>query len=642
MTMLAGLIVSGLLLGAVYALMALGLSVIFGVLRLVNFAHGDFMLLAMYATFVLCTSAGLDPLITAPVVAMGFFALGYVLQRGFLNRFIGRTEHNQFLILLALGLIVSSVLSIVFGPDARNVQVSYSFESISVLGILIDEVRLFAACGAVLAILLLTSFFKFTSIGKMIRACADNYIGAIVIGLNVRHIYAITFGIGAACVGAAGALMLLLVDVQPYVATNYTLLSFIVVILGGLGSLPGALVAGLIVGLSEALAAFYLDPSLKGMFSFGLLILILLIRPQGLFGKMEIKAGPKDLDAAPTALHMRLQSIVTSNCLVIAVALLAIALLGIPPFLSRYVLSVLVMLLFAAFFAQAWNVMMGYAGQLSLGHALYLGLGAYIAGGLFVRLGITVWLGMAIGIAVSATLAIALVAVTSRFRVTGVYFALITLAVAEFVRVGFDHLDWFGATGGLFLSKGVALQGDILNLRIGPLAFYYVVLAATVLSLGLTWMLLRTRVGHYWQAIREDRDTAESLGVPVLRYELLAAGISAAMTSAGGTLLAFYMNQLYPNSVFSIEQSIAMMVVAIVGGVGTLLGPLFAAAALSILGEGTTALASFFNATGTKQLMYGLVLLFVLIWLPQGIWPWFRSLGRSKPAVRPKAKSCYG
>ena len=147
----------------------------------------------------------------------------------------------------------------------------------------------------------------------------------------------------------------------------------------------------------------------------------------------------------------------------------------------------------------------------------------------------------------SALLACILVALTSRFRVTGVYFALITLAVAEFVRVGFNHLDWVGATGGLFLSKGVALQGDILNLRTGPLVFYYIVFLATALSLGLTWMLLRTRVGYYWKAIREDRETAESLGVPVLRYELLAAAISAAMTSAGGTLLAFYMNQLYPN-----------------------------------------------------------------------------------------------
>jgi branched-chain amino acid transport system permease protein len=628
--MLGGLIVSGLLLGAVYALMALGLSVIFGVLRIVNFAHGDFMLLAMYTTFVLCSYGAIDPLIIAPAVIVGFFALGYGLQRGFLNRFIGRTEHNQFLMLLALGLIVSSGLSIIFGPDARNVQVSYSFDSISVFGILIDEVRLVAAAGAVLVMLLLTAFFRLTSTGKMVRACADNYVGAIVIGLNVRHIYAMTFGIGTACVGAAGAFMLLLVDVQPYIATNYTLLSFIVVILGGLGSLPGALVAGLIVGLSEALAAFYLDPSLKGMFTFGLLILILLVRPQGLFGRLEVKAGPKDLGVQGPKRYVGVQPIADQSWLMIGAALLFIALLGIPPFLSRYLVSVLITLLFAAFFAQAWNIMMGYAGQLSLGHALYLGLGAYIAGALFAHIGLTVWVGMALGMVVSALLACILVALTSRFRVTGVYFALITLAVAEFVRVGFNHLDWVGATGGLFLSKGVALQGDILNLRAGPLVFYYIVFLATALSLGLTWMLLRTRVGYYWKAIREDRETAESLGVPVLRYELLAAAISAAMTSAGGTLLAFYMNQLYPNSFFSVDQSIGMMVVAIVGGVGTLLGPLVAATALSILSEGTTALASVVNVNGTKQLMYGLVLLIVLIWLPQGIWPWLQSLSRPK------------
>jgi ABC-type branched-subunit amino acid transport system permease subunit len=587
------------------------------------------MLLAMYLTFVLCANGAVDPLIISPLMAAGFFILGYGLQRGLLHHFIARPEYNQFLILLALGLIVSSVLSIIFGPDARNVPVSYAFDSIDVFGILIDEVRLFAAAGAALAILLLTAFFRFTSTGKMIRACADNYIGAVVIGFDVKHIYALTFGLGAACVGGAGALMLLLVDVQPYVATNYTLVSFIVVILGGLGSLPGALVAGMVVGLSEALAAFYFDPSLKSMFTFGLLVLILLVRPQGLFGKLEIRAVPKDFNAYTISDQIMYRPVRGSIWVVVGLIVLVAAIL-VPPFMNRYLISVLIMLLFAALFAQAWNVMMGYAGQLSLGHALYLGLGAYLAGGLFVHFVLTVWLGLLIGVVVSALVASALVALTSRFRVTGVYFALITLAVAEFTRVGFSHLDWFGGTGGLFLSKGVGLQGDIINLRTSPLVFYYVILFATFLSLAITCILLRTRIGYYWRAIREDRETAESLGVPLLRYELLAASISAAMTSVGGTLLAFYMNQLYPNSFFSIDQSIGMMVVAIVGGVGTLVGPFLAAVVLSFLGEATTALASMLNLNGTKQLTYGLILLFVLIWMPEGMWPWLRALPRTK------------
>jgi branched-chain amino acid transport system permease protein len=173
----------------------------------------------------------------------------------------------------------------VFGPDARNIQLDYAYDSYEVGGVLVDKVRVLAALGAVSGAAMLWGFFRFTRTGKAIRACADNQMGAQVVGLDVKRLYAITFGIGTACVGAAGALLLLLVDVQPYIAADYTLLAFIIVIVGGLGSMPGALIAGLLVGVSEALAGFIILPSLKSMFSFALLIIVLLVRPQGLLGR---------------------------------------------------------------------------------------------------------------------------------------------------------------------------------------------------------------------------------------------------------------------------------------------------------------------------------------------------------------------
>jgi branched-chain amino acid transport system permease protein len=172
-----------------------------------------------------------------------------------------------------------------FGPDARNVQLDYAYDSFQLGPLLLDKVRVFAALGAVLGVGALWAFFKLTRTGKAIRACADNQFGAQVVGLDVKRLYAVTFGIGAACVGAAGCLMLLLIDVQPYIATDYTLLAFVIVILGGLGSMPGALLGGLLVGVSEALSGFVVDPSLKSAFSFALLILVLLVRPQGLLGR---------------------------------------------------------------------------------------------------------------------------------------------------------------------------------------------------------------------------------------------------------------------------------------------------------------------------------------------------------------------
>jgi branched-chain amino acid transport system permease protein len=279
------IIIAGLLTGAVYGLMALGLSVIFGVIRIVNFAHGEMMVLGMYGAFILNARLGLDPLLMAPVVAASLFLAGYLLQRWLINRYIARPEHEQFLLLLAISILLTSSMLIGFGPDARNVQLDYAYDSYEIGGVLLDKVRVLAALGAVIGVAALWGFFRFTRTGKAIRACADNQLGAQVVGLDVKRLYAITFGIGAACVGAAGCLTLLLVDVQPYIASDYTILGFVIVILGGLGSMPGALLGGLLVGVSEALSGFLVMPSLKSLFSFGLLIIVLLARPQGLLGR---------------------------------------------------------------------------------------------------------------------------------------------------------------------------------------------------------------------------------------------------------------------------------------------------------------------------------------------------------------------
>jgi branched-chain amino acid transport system permease protein len=279
------IIVAGLLTGLVYGLMALGLSVIFGVIRVVNFAHGEMMVVAMYATYVASSATGLDPLLMLPLVALALFLAGYALQRGLINRYIARPEHEQFLLLLAIATIITASLLMGFGPDARNVQLAYAYDSYQLGGLLLDKVRVLAAGGAALGAAALWAFFRFTRTGKAIRACADNQFAAQVVGLDVKRLYAITFGLGAACVGVAGSLMLLLVDVQPYIATDYTLLAFIIVILGGLGSMPGALLGGVLVGVSEAVSGFVIEPSFKSAFSFALLILVLLVRPQGLLGR---------------------------------------------------------------------------------------------------------------------------------------------------------------------------------------------------------------------------------------------------------------------------------------------------------------------------------------------------------------------
>ena len=279
------LALAGLLTGLVYGLMALGLSVIFGIVRVVNFAHGEMMTIAMYAAVVLNAALGLDPFLAVLIVAAAFFAFGYALQAGLINPFITRPEHSQFMLLVAVALIMVNALLVIFGPSARGVQLDYLLESIEFGPLLIDRGKAYAALVACATSALLFAFFRFTATGKAIRACADNFLGAKVVGLNVKRYYALTFGLGSACVAVAGCMMILLVDVTPVIGPAYTLLAFVIVIVGGLGSMGGALLGGILIGVSEAMAGLLIQPSAKSMFSFALLILVLLLRPQGLLGR---------------------------------------------------------------------------------------------------------------------------------------------------------------------------------------------------------------------------------------------------------------------------------------------------------------------------------------------------------------------
>ena len=283
--LVANVAVSGVLTGLVYGLMALGLSVIFGVVRVVNFAHGEMMTVAMYAAVILFSAMGADPFVILLPVAAAFFLFGYVMQAALVNPFINRPEHSQFMLLVAVALMMVNGLLMAFGPNARGLQVDYALDSFELGPLLFDKVRVYAGLAAMAIAAALFAFFRFAPAGRAIRACADNYLGARVVGLNVRRWYAITFGLGSACVGAAGCLMVMLVDVTPQLGPSYTLMAFVIVIVGGLGSMGGALLGGVLIGLSEALAGLFFSPSAKSMFSFGLLILVLLFRPQGILGK---------------------------------------------------------------------------------------------------------------------------------------------------------------------------------------------------------------------------------------------------------------------------------------------------------------------------------------------------------------------
>lgn len=325
---------------------------------------------------------------------------------------------------------------------------------------------------------------------------------------------------------------------------------------------------------------------------------------------------------------------VSRRALVMLAVLLA-ALLVAPALLNDYLITVLILILYFAYTGQAWNVMMGFAGQLSLGHALYVGLGAYAAASLFTRYGVSPWIGMVASIAISSFVGAILGFLAFRFRVGGVYFAILTIAFAEFARIGFDHFAWVGGSGGLFLPVANYSQSDFLNLRGKPVMFYYLILALTVLAFIGCRLLLRSRVGYCWLAIREDEQAARALGIDTFRYKMIAVVLSSGMTSIAGVFFAFYYNNLFPEQIFNISRSIELILAPIIGGIGTLFGPILGAFLLTGLAEGIFEVMSAFGWTppGARQVFYGICLLVVVMLLPDGVWPPLaRKLGIGKSA----------
>jgi branched-chain amino acid transport system permease protein len=305
-------------------------------------------------------------------------------------------------------------------------------------------------------------------------------------------------------------------------------------------------------------------------------------------------------------------------------AALLIVLFGAPLFAGDYLLTVLILILYFAYIGQAWNIMMGFAGQLSLGHALYVGLGAYTAAALYVHFGIGPWLGLLVAVPIAAIAGAFIGFLAFRFKVGGVYFAILTIAVAEFARVGFDHLTWTRGSAGLFLPVAQYTHNDLWLLRGQPVMFYYVLLVATALAFIGCRALLKSRIGYFWLAIREDEEAARSVGIDTFHYKMVAVVISAGMTSFAGVIYAFYYNNLFPEQVFHISRSIEIILGPIVGGIGTLFGPILGAFVLTGLAETLTATlnALGIDLPGAKQVFYGICLLLVIMALPDGIWPW--------------------
>ena len=285
MTILIPAILNGLMTGAAYALVALGLTLIYGVLHIINFAYGALLTAALFAAFFAYSLLGLDPYVGALGLAPLFFAIGYGLQRFVIGPAAHGEDRNILLVTLGLAVVIENALLFVFRADTRTVNLPYAFDVVEFAGAFLALPRV-VAFGAVLAVALaLWIAMRFTDTGKAIRAVAKEKLGAELSGIDVAHVYAVTFGLGTACVAIAACLLLPTYYVNPYAGNAFVLVAFTVVVLGGMGSVTGALLAGLFVGVVESLSGLWLGESLGQIGIFVMFILVLLLRPSGLFGE---------------------------------------------------------------------------------------------------------------------------------------------------------------------------------------------------------------------------------------------------------------------------------------------------------------------------------------------------------------------
>ena len=277
-------VLNGITTGAVYALIALGLTLIYGVLHIINFAHGASLMVALYGVYFLKEKLGIDPYLALPIMVPAMFVLGYVLQRGVINRASHGKDENILLVTLGLSIILENLALLFFKSDTRNIETAYTLTTVSIGPAMIALPKLVSFVGALVVSAVLLAVMRYTDLGRAIRAVAKEKHGARLMGIDVDHVYAMCFGIGLACLGAAACFLLPAYYVNPLVGSGFVLVAFTIVVLGGMGSFVGALVGGLLIGVVESIGGLYLGESLGQVGIFAIFIAVLLFRPQGLFG----------------------------------------------------------------------------------------------------------------------------------------------------------------------------------------------------------------------------------------------------------------------------------------------------------------------------------------------------------------------
>ena len=302
-------------------------------------------------------------------------------------------------------------------------------------------------------------------------------------------------------------------------------------------------------------------------------------------------------------------------------------------FLSNsYVISLMTIVLLFTFMGQSWNLMLGIGGQLSIGHSLFVGLGAYSVAVLNIKYGISPWIGLVVGLTIAGFVGALLAWLSFRFEVRGIYFALLTIAAAEFARIMFSGWEFVGGMQGMFFQAPTG-KTDILMLRGDARFYYYVALGVAAIGVLGTELISRSYLGYVWRAMRDDDEAARALGVRTFRHKIIVVSISAGSAAVGGGILALVQGSIFPDSIMGMGISVDVLIGPVVGGLGTAFGPFVGSLAAIPLNHTISAIGDSLGIPGLNNIAYGIILILVVWFLPDGIWPAIIRLYRSIPPL---------
>lgn len=597
-------LVNGLTVGSTYALGAIGVSLVFGVLNIINFGQGASATVAAYAAMVIFTALGLNVVLAFIGGVAAAFLLGYIIERVAVRPLRDQPLLMALITTMGMGLIIENLAHFVFGPQTRPLSPDLTSVAYQIGGATISTWEIVTLALVVSAIAVLHFVLHRTDFGIAVRAIAEDRRAATLLGINVDRLIVITFCIASALGGAAGVLSALLYNsIFPTMGSASMTKAFAASVLGGMEQVAGAIVGGVLLGIAESATSVYVSSAWRDAIAFGLLVAVLVFKPTGLLGHRGLdKVERTNLAVFPLPPVPPIDFRKLGFILPILIALVLPLVVH-----DAYYLRILTLMLVAATVALSLNLIAGFAGLISLGHAAFYGFGAYASAILSTRYGLPVWLAMTGAVILTGFFGILFAWPIMRLR--GHYVAMATFGLSGLVWM--VMLNWIDFTRGPMGIRAIPAP-ELFGTMMGNRGFYYLIFGILLISTLVVLGLLNSRFGRALRAMRDDDLGVASVGVDPRILKMQVFAVSAAIAGGAGAFYAHYLSFISPDS-FTPVISISFLAMVVLGGLGSVPGAIFGGAVLAALPEVLRFAAEY------RLAIYGLIMVLVVLFRPQGL-----------------------